>query len=232
MKPKKEKRGQFIIIAVLLAAIMIVSIGAIMHTAVTYYKHEPWEEYSTLIGDIEINTRRLLELSLANYTNSIIGEEDETILDTNIEKFQTDLTKIYPGSGIVLNCLSSSLQTNIRNPRATADFKLYITEIGLSGYEFSLTTSLSLAVTGATNSTSTDYTITAVVISESGNPVPKLNKNNFMINDAPVTSVHPSLDESNDLVYNINYQGTFPAKVEVWDQRGIRAEDSIFSLTP
>jgi hypothetical protein len=182
MKTKRERRGQFIIIAVLLAAIMIVSIGALLHTAVTYYKHEPWEEYSTLIGDIEVNTRRILELSLANYTNSVAGEEDANILETNIEKWQNNLTKVYPNSGIVLTCLSTpQMQTQSWNPRAAADFRLDIMGIGLSGYEFSLASSLSLSAIEASNSTTTSYTITAVI--------------------------------------------------EVWDERGIRAVDTISALS-
>ena len=66
----RNKKGQFVIIAFLLMAIMIISMGAIIHRAGTYYKHEPWEEYLTLISDIEVNSRRLVELSLVNYTNS------------------------------------------------------------------------------------------------------------------------------------------------------------------
>jgi len=56
----KNKKGQFIIIAFLMIAMMIISIGALMHRAVTYYKHEPWQEYLTLIGSIELNSRRLV----------------------------------------------------------------------------------------------------------------------------------------------------------------------------
>jgi hypothetical protein len=231
MKTKRERRGQFIIIAVLLAAIMIVSIGALLHTAVTYYKHEPWEEYSTLIGDIEVNTRRILELSLANYTNSVVGEEDANILKTNIEKWQNSLTQVYPNSGIVLTCLSTPLlQTQNWNPKAAADFRLDIMGIGLSGYEFSLASSLSLSVIEASNSTTTSYTITAVVKSESGF-VPNLGKTNFRINDAEVTTVLRSYIDDNVPAYTVKYDGTFPATVEVWDERGIRAVDMISVLS-
>jgi len=223
MKPKRERKGQFIIIAVLLAAIMIISIGALLHTAVTYYKHEPWEEYSTLIGDIEVNTRRILELSLANYTNSVAGEEDASILKTNIDKWQNNLTKIYPNSGIILTYLSTpQFQTQSWNPRAAADFMLDITTIGLSGYKFSLDSSLSLSIIEASNSTTTSYTITAIIQSEKGF-VPNLRKSNFRVNGAEITAVLPSLSASNIPVYNIQYDGTFPATLEVWDERGIRA---------
>ena len=92
MKLSREKKGQFVIIAVMFTAIMIVSIGALMHSAITYYKHEPWEEYSALIGDVEINSRRVVELCLANYTNSI---QDESILNVTLHKWEKDLTEIY-----------------------------------------------------------------------------------------------------------------------------------------
>jgi hypothetical protein len=79
----RERRGQFVIIAVLMIAIMIMSISALMHRAVTYYRHEPWEEYLALIGNIELNSHRLVELSLANYTNPIKVNNTETFVDNN-----------------------------------------------------------------------------------------------------------------------------------------------------
>src|SRR5512139_3795263 len=106
MKSSRGKKGQFIIIAVMLSAIMMVSIGALMHGAITYYKHEPWEEYSTLIGDIELNTRRDVELSLSDYSTSSV--EDDSILGVNLETWQKDLKNIYPSSGIVLESEPSS----------------------------------------------------------------------------------------------------------------------------
>ncbi len=225
MKLAREKRGQFVIIAVLLAAIMIVSIGALMHGAITYYKHEPWEEYSTLIGDVELNSRRLLELSLVNYTNSVVP--DPNILGNNLEKWQDNLTDIYPSSGIVLDFSSSGLSqswnpaTKTALSQATADFTLDIKSIGLTGYKFSATISLSLRIS-VTSTNTTSHEITAAVKSESGNPVPNLNKNNFRINNATATAVSPFYDQTDILVYKIQYQGTLPATVEVWDQRGIR----------
>lgn len=220
MKTNREKRGQFVIIAVMLTAIMIVSIGALMHGAVTYYRHEPWEEYFTLVGDIEVNSRRLVELSLASYTNSL---DDDFVLKENLEKWQNDLGRIYPIGEIVLthdpNSRMLSSNPDSSNPMAKAVFSLDINSIGLKGYEFSIVSSLNLGI--KVNSGST-YNITASVTTESGEPVTGLDASNFKINDNDPAQVIP-VYEGNTLVYEITFEGTFPATVEVWDERGIRA---------
>jgi hypothetical protein len=117
-----------VIIAVLMAAIMIVSIGAVMYNAATYYKTEPWEEYTTLIGNIELNSQRLLELSLTNYVES----GNDGIFEENFDRWQTDLLSLYPGAGINLGYYRNSLY-----PTSTKyTFTLDITSIGLTGYKF------------------------------------------------------------------------------------------------
>jgi len=220
MNANRENRGQFIVIAIMLMAIMIVSIGALMNTAITYYKHEPWEEYSALVGDIEINTREIAELSLAGYSNLA---KDNTILATNMIQWQNDLTKIYPGSGIVLASSGYSMTgQSSPNPQAYATFTLTINSIGLKGYKFSVNPSLSLTFDPPS---STAYNLTVTVRSESGEPVAGLDASNFKINSAAPTLVSPYY-ETNTLVYKILYHGTSPATVEVWDQRGIRAVGS------
>ncbi|TRO52232.1 hypothetical protein E2P61_04280 [Candidatus Bathyarchaeota archaeon] len=117
MKATKTNRGQFIIIAVLLAAIMIVSIGAIMHNAVTYYRSEPWEEYTTLVSNIELNSQRLVGLS------------PENEFETNFIKWQSDLTRLYPSEGIQLSYSYDYYLNGVT-------FTLNITSIGLEGYKF------------------------------------------------------------------------------------------------
>jgi hypothetical protein len=129
MKVAQNNRGQFVIIAVLMAAIMIVSIGAIMHNAATYYKSEPWEEYATLVGNIELNSQRLLELSLDDY----VENGNEYIFEENLDKWQSDLLSLYPGAGINLHYSVQSLSMFY----AKATFSLNITSIGLTGYKFS-----------------------------------------------------------------------------------------------
>ena len=225
MKRSRERRGQFVIIAVMLTAIMIVSIGSLMHNAITYYKHEPWEEYSTVIGDIEINSRKIVELSLASYTNSIA---QNTILYSNVNTWQNDLKDIYPSIGIVLKSENSShkLENNVRSGLATtsmakATFTLDIQSIGLKGYVFNVVTSLTVKIS-VTPINSTANEIIAVVKSETGMPVTDLNEDNFRIENATNVSVSPIYDRTNVLEYKIVYDGPTSAIVEVWDQRGIR----------
>ena len=227
MKPSRKKRGQFVIIAVMLTAIMMVSIGALMHGAITYYKHEPWEEYSTLIGDIEINSRRLVELSLADYSNSLV--EDNSTLGVYLGNWQTDLTRIYPSSGIVLesNPLSYELKNSSRvnsttsESMARAAFTLNITSIGLEGYYFEVATSLTLTIDSITPINETTNEIIAVVRSETG-PVPNLNEENFKIDGATKTTIYPDYATINAFAYRIIYDGPISPTVEVQDQRGIR----------
>jgi len=227
MKPSRKKRGQFVIIAVMLTAIMMVSIGALMHGAITYYKHEPWEEYSTLIGDIEINSRRLVELSLADYSNSLV--EDNSTLSVYLGNWQTDLIRIYPSSGIVLesNPLSYELKNSSRvnsttsESMARAAFTLNVTSIGLEGYYFEVATSLTLTIDSITPINETTNEIIAVVRSETG-PVPNLNEENFKIDGATKTTVYPDYATINAFAYRIIYDGPISPTVEVQDQRGIR----------
>jgi hypothetical protein len=135
MKVARTNRGQFVIIAVLMAAIMIVSIGAVMHNAATYYKTEPWEEYTTLISNIELNSQRLLELSFADY----VQNGNEEIFKINFDKWQSDLLSLYPGAGINLSYHRDSLYST----SAQYTFTLDITSIGLKGYEFTARATLS-----------------------------------------------------------------------------------------
>ena len=220
MKSNKEKRGQFVIIAIMLTAIMIVSIGALMHSAITYYRHEPWEEYSTLVGDIEVNSRRVVELSLAGATNTVGG--NVSILSGNLAKWQHDLKDFYPSMAISLTSTGYQLDTG-SNPKATVSaFTLNIASIGLEGYTFSVQASLSLDIW--LNSTVSPYSLAAIVKSENDVIVAGLDVANFKINGIPPKAVTPFFDENlNTLVYRIEFEGT-PATAKVTDFRGISAE--------
>jgi hypothetical protein len=235
----KHKRGQFVIIAVLLIAIMIISIGALMHRAVTYYKHEPWEEYLTLIGNIELNSRRLVEISLADYTNTL----NQTILKNNMEKWQTDISKIYVGRGISLNFelangshnisgatvnyylgLNYSWEKKASFSAANTTFTLNITSIGLSGYKFIATAFLNLTILNV-NTTSNQITLT--VKGEDKIPITNLKENNFQVvepTNITIKSVKTRYDDKETLVYIIECNENLSAQVtvKVWDTRGIQ----------
>ena len=225
----KHKKGQFIIIAVLMIAIMIISIGALMHGAVTYYKHEPWEEYLTLISNIELNSRRLVELSLANYTHT----QHNNTLRANLQKWQNDLTRIYPGYGIALNyTLASGTDYNYylglacdwnktaSFSAANANFNLNIASIGLTGYKFTAVAFLNLTILNVT----TTNEITVTVKGEDKTPITNLEKDNFQVKGLNITSVTSHYDQDHILVYIIecNENISTPVTMEVWDQRGIQ----------
>jgi len=226
----KHKKGQFVIIAFLMIAMMIISIGALMHRAVTYYKHEPWEEYLTLIGNIELNSHRLVELSLANYTHA--EENNIYILRDNLQKWQNDLTRIYPGYGISLNYeLASGTNYNYylgltrhwnktaSFSAANASFTLDITSIGLTGYKFMATVFLNLTIL---NTAGNEITVT--VKGEDGTPITNLKKDNFQVSDLTITGVTPQYHQKEVLVYTIKCDGTIlpSTTVTVWDERGIQ----------
>jgi hypothetical protein len=226
----KNKKGQFIIIAFLMIAIMIISIGALMHGAVTYYKHEPWQEYLTLIGSIELNSRRLVELSLANYTNTQNGE----ILRDNLQKWQNDLTRIYPGYGITLNYtlasdtnynyslgLTCNWNKNASFSAANATFNLNITSIGLTGYKFVATTFLNLRILSPPANDMINVTVTR----EDGTPITNLKTENFQVNGLkPVDVTSSYYNETYPIIYTIECNETItePVTAKIWDERGIQ----------
>lgn len=217
----RNKKGQFVIIAVLLVAIMLISIGGLMHGAITYYKHEPWEEYLTLIANIELNSRRLLELSVANYTQTL----DQDILQTNIVNWQTNLNAMYPSSGVNLTATSMELAHTWNQSSSTSlglcGFTLDIKSIGLAGYKFNAEALLSLKIVEVGS-----QSITLAVKREDNKPVNDLTKNNFLVVEpanTTISKVTPNYDSTEILVYVIDCDTpiTNPVTVTVWDQRGI-----------
>lgn len=230
----RNKKGQFVIIAVMLVAIMIVSIGALLRNAVTYYKHEPWEEYSTLIGDIELNTRRLLELSLVEYAKT----DDVNVLTGNLNKWQSNLSSIYPNSGIYLdftvkneiidiygndikftNGLAKKWNQSTSTSSARANFTLGVASIGLEGYEFTAEALLRVYIVPGSLPTNS---VEVVVYKENNMTISNLKKANFRVNGADVVNMTASYVPTLGVVtYRIYYQGVTPPMIEVWDQRGI-----------
>jgi hypothetical protein len=225
----KEKKGQFIVIAVMMIALMIVSIGAIMYSAGTYYRQEQWEEYVTLVEHVRLSTVRLVEISLANYTAS----GNNSTLKDNLNQWQNDLRKAYPGYGIVLTYdladgtninysqgLASHWNENASYSAANATFALNTTSVGLEGYRFMATAFLNLTIL---NVDTANDVITVAVTGEDGNPIKDLKKDNFQVGGINVASVVSSYSETYILVYTIKCDGSIPASVTVTvrDQRGI-----------
>lgn len=233
MRIVKNKKGQFIVIAVMMIALMIVSIGAIMYSAGTYYRQEQWEEYVTLVEHARLSTIRLVEISLADYTAS----RNNYVLKDNLDQWQNDLRKAYPGYGIILTYdltddshqvygtkinysqgLASHWNENASYSAANATFALNITSVGLEGYRFMATAFLGLKILMTTTNE-----INVAVTGEDGMPITDLKKDNFQVDGLNIASVAPSYDQDYILVYTIKCDGNIPAPVTVtvWDQRGI-----------
>jgi hypothetical protein len=101
MRFDRNTKGQFIIIAVMMIALMIISLGATFYTMGNYYKQEQWEDYTTVIENVKQGTIDIVDISLANYTASD-PPLDMSIIEINLDFWQYDLIKAYPGYGIVL----------------------------------------------------------------------------------------------------------------------------------
>ena len=226
----KQKKGQFIIIAVLIIAIMMVSVGAILYSAVTYYRHEPWEEYLTLIGNVEQSSRGLVALSLSNHTHTL----DTNILKANLERWQINLAKIYSGHGIALTySLASGTEYSYSLgltydwsetssfSAANVTFNLNITSVGLTGYKFIATAFLNLTILNVDSiANKTDVVVTG----EDGMPIAHLKEDNFQVDGLNITDVTSRYDPDYIIVYTIDCETSPPpdATVRVWDQRGIK----------
>lgn len=216
----------------MMIALMIISIGAIMYSAGTYYRYEQWEEYITLVEHVKLSTIRLVEISLANYTAP--GNNSTSILKDNLDQWQNDLRKAYPGYGVVLTYnstdgtninysqgLASHWYENVSYSAANATFNLNITSIGLTGYKFMATAFLRLEILNVTTSTNE---ITVAVTGEDGKPITNLKKDNFHVDGPNIISATSSYHQNYVLVYTIkcNQTITAPVTVIVRDQRGIQ----------
>ena len=232
-KSLKRKDGQFIIIAVLFIATMIISIGGIMYTGVTYYRYEPWEEYLTLISNIELSSSRIVEISLSDYTNAI--SPDSLILKKNLDQWQKDLTTIYPGYGIILNNiledetgLETLWNTNVSYSVAKANFTMNIESLGLSEYKFMTTELLTMIILQPSEYPTNS--INVIVTREDDIPVFNLKKENFQIIGGPtISNITSQYDPAYSLVYTINCNETIssPLTLKVCDHRGITVEGTM-----
>jgi len=211
----------------MMIALMIVSIGVVLYSAGTYYRQEQWEEYITLVEHVRLGTTRLVEISLANYTAS----RNNSTLKNNLDQWQNDLRKAYPGYGVILTYsladgtninyfqgLASHWNETVSHSAANATFDLNITSVDLEGYKFMATAFLGLKILKTTTNE-----ITVAVTGEDGMPVKDLKKGNFQVVGLNIASVTSSYNQTFTLVYTIKCDGNIPAPVtvRVWDQRGI-----------
>ena len=212
----KQKRGQFIVIAALMISIMIVSIGAIMYGAVTYFRYERWEEYLAIIDNVKLGSHRVVEMSLASYTLTL----DNATLKNNLDQWRSNIAKAYPGFGLILTYsnasgshyvygvnitysfgLASYWYNETSFSAANATFSLNITSVGLSGYEFTAFAFLRMRILEC--SFSDNALVTRLTVEREGlTPVTNLKKSNFQVEVAGYDSVNFTLTQYYSGIYD------------------------------
>ena len=199
MEKARQNKGQFIIIAALMISIMVISVSAIMYGTVTYFRHERWEEYLSLIDTLKIGSRRVVEISLANYTLGMNGDA----LKDNLDKWRLNVTRAYSGFGIVLSPeladglyqvydlninyslgLSFSWHANVSFSAANVTSQMNITSIGLAGYKFISTPLVKEEILSAVydSSDNKSLTIKLSLDKEGLIPIMNLHKSSFSLN--------------------------------------------------
>ena len=250
-----NKRGQFIIIAILIISIMIISVAGIMYNAVTYFRQERWEEYLGMIDNVEVNTNRLVELSLANYTMT----NSTSVLKTNLDKWQRDVMKTYAEFRVVLNYTLASEDTTIyynqglnktwNQPTsfsaAKTTFRVNVTSVGLTGYKFSTSVLLRMRILDITwYQKSERVGVRLNVTMEGLAPLSGLQKDNvqFRVNGADILNFNMTRYYEKGtykcFVYELKYStetqppSSVPILVTLIDIRNIKVvSQGTFSLT-
>ena len=245
MRIGREKKGQFIIIAALMITIMIISISAIIYGSVTYFKHERWEEYVVLVDSVKMGTSRVVEISLANYTQTL----NNTILGVNLGKWSNDLRQAYAGFGVILTYtkLQGAVQAygvtinynmglaytwyqNASFSAANTSVSLDLSSAGLTGYNFVTSTFLKETILDAKYDASKEtLSIYLSIEREDLIPIANLKKDRFSLQ---VDGVSEDFSFSRYFsgtygmfIYEIGYSTTSqPSMVSVTatDTRGIR----------
>lgn len=186
MRVMKQKKGQFIIIAAMLIAIMMISVSTIMYGAMAYYKHERWEEYLAIIDNVELGSRRVVELSLADYTWN--NCTNNAILRDTLNQWVNDTKKAYAGLGVTISYNEDDLANewydeNGSFSAANATITIDITSVGLKGYKFTTPVSLKMIILDTIwNSSEQNFAISLTVDKEDLKPVTNLRESNFLIN--------------------------------------------------
>ncbi|MEJ2242409.1 MAG: hypothetical protein P8Y18_09750, partial [Candidatus Bathyarchaeota archaeon] len=198
----------------------------------TYYKYEPWEEYLTLISNIELSSNRIVQISLSNYTNT--NPQNSSILKNNLNQWQKDLTTIYPGYGITLSNflegdtgLETSWNANVSFSEAKVNFTMNIESLGLTEYNFMTTELLKMTIFSPNEYPTNSINVT--VSREDDIPVFNLKKENFQIlSGSTIANVTSRYDESYSLIYTIFCDEPINSSItlSVCDQRGIKVQGS------
>jgi hypothetical protein len=199
MRLAKERKGQFIIIAAMLLSIMIVSVSTVIYGTVTYYRQERWEEYVTIVDSIKTASCNLLQIGLANYSQTLNSE----VLKNYFNRWIRDVRNAYPGYGVDVDYALASgirsaygivppmnyslglarkwnLQTSYVASNATVSID--VASVGLTGYNFSSHVFLKMSIRDAIwySKSSKRYVLIYLSVDKEGpEPVVNLQASNF-----------------------------------------------------
>jgi len=181
---------------------MIVSIGALMYSTVTYFRRERWQEYQMIIGNIKLSSQQVVEISLANYTWTM----NNAVLRDNLVRWQSDLRKAYPGFGVSLGYLLPTgsqqaygwnityiqgLASQWNKPTsysaANVTLSLNLTSVGLTGYKFVASAFLGVILNATYDDN--ELVISIAVEKEDSTPVTNLDKDSFFINNTKLAEI-------------------------------------------
>ncbi len=199
MRLARERKGQFIIIAAMLLSIMIVSVSTVIYGTVTYYRQERWEEYVTIVDSIKTASCNLLQIGLANYTQTL----NPNVTRDYFNRWIRDARNAYPGYGVDVNyALASGLRSayGIAPPMnyslglarrwnvatsysaSNATVSINIASVGLTGYNFSSNVFLKMSIRDVVWYTGTGnwYVLIYLSVEKEGlEPVISLQASNF-----------------------------------------------------
>ncbi|MEM1540585.1 MAG: hypothetical protein QXJ07_04300 [Candidatus Bathyarchaeia archaeon] len=205
----KEESGQFVIIAALMIAIMIVSIAVVMYSTVSYYRYESWEEYTGVVDNVMAGSKQVLMSLLASYTKNVYesGITNKSFSKVLLSRWATDLYKAFPSYGLNASFSEryelvdmSAYGINYRRPvygfikcywyhfeglsSVCAEAKIDALKFGLYGHNISalyyLFTKVDTSYLGISPPPNSIININVTVISEEG-PVTDLNQTNFEV---------------------------------------------------
>jgi hypothetical protein len=249
MRLARERKGQFIIIAAMLLSIMIVSVSTVIYGTVTYYRQERWEEYVTIVDSIKTASSNLLQIGLANYTQTSNSE----VLKNYFNQWIRDVRSAYPGYGVDVDyALANGIRSaygivpplnyslglarkgnqSMSYVASNATVSINIASVGLTGYNFSSHVFLKMSIRDAAwyYQESKRYVIMNVTVVREGlEPVVSLKAGNFAVKlsgtPQPFTVKHYYGFKYNCFVYEIRVSSimSLPLSIEIKlrDSRGI-----------
>lgn len=229
----KDRQGQFVIIAVLMIAIMVISVVSFIYATATYYRQESWEDYLNVVNHIELGSRRILEMGLGNFTQRFLEgtiRDKETwenlIFKRILSSWRGDLRAAYATTGLELSLDGEGgrlLASRWYIPEGDTylikcywysqevissiylNLKLNLSTQGLHGYQTSMLLYLHVLLNTSYIDASPDYitNLNLTVTKEEEEPIYGLKPESFLVKKFD----HALNDWVQVTISNVTYQG-------------------------